>query len=258
MTSTGYSQLLSCKSNDPILDFVNHPFVDTSTFHSFIPNKFLTPDLRAVDLSKVLLSNSLGLNFISCQSLFYQSSGQLFGSSALFREFINQLNLVISLCNHLEARYLIFGSPDNRKGFLDVNPTILLDRFQFINNLMLDHNLLFCIEHINPSLLACDETFCTSFLNTCAFVAHLNLSSIKVNADLAMYMLDLGISELTTSLLDSFTNQILKNLSVVSHVHASLPGLVDFNKEQRDLIEHNLAPFCHNYSIPIVYEVLPT
>jgi hypothetical protein len=248
--------LLTCKSEDPLASFASHPNVSpASCVHSFIPGVFTNAD-NSIDYFQLHKSFSIGLRFISCQSLFFDSPAQLFKSDYLFDLFIAQLNHICKLCQLLEAKYLVFGSPNNRIGYEEVSSPVAFERMKTINGLMQTFDLFFCIEHVLPPACRSDEVFCTTLDSCFDFVRSLNLSRICVNPDLGMFTCEHGSSILTHQIARAFVDTVNNSCDIVKHIHISLPGLRPFSANEEQIVENIIYPSFSQMKYPLVYEVL--
>lgn len=251
----GFSQLLTCQQPEPLKAFCNHPSVNPDCIHSFLPHFLLSdgsPDSHAIEYSF-----HHGINYISCQSLFYKDTSQLFQDYYSFLDFASRISVVSSLSSSIGSRYLILGSPSNRQSFNICPHSDIINRFSSLNDILAHHNQVLCIEPVHPLCTPISTFgFCETLLSTLDFVKSLGLPHIKVNADLAMYMFDNGYTTLSALIFEKFLQAIDLHIHYIPHVHLSLPGLIPFSSDQQTMLLDILAATDLPSRTHFVYEVM--
>jgi sugar phosphate isomerase/epimerase len=161
---------------------------------------------------------SYDINFISCQSILFNTTINVFKDSDKLLEHYRN---VVEICNNLGITKVVFGSPKVRHlGETTEGQAIQL--FNKIGNIGEEFGVICCLEP-NAKKYGC--TWLTNLVDTVDFVKKVNHSHIKINYDLGNYLME-----------EDNYNWSSETLKLIGHVQVSnsflkpLSELADENK----------------------------
>jgi sugar phosphate isomerase/epimerase len=168
------------------------------------------------------------IKFSSCQSILYNTNIKIFENTI---DFLKHYEKVCNICNELNIKYIVFGSPTSRH-LVDGIDTISL--FKQIGYISEKYDIICCIEP-NSKLYGC--TWLTNLNEVLEFIKNVDHKNIMINFDLGNYIME------------NDTSDINNVLSYIAHIQISLPYLNSFH-----LIDDNTR-LIYNKIIKILNDV---
>ena len=157
-----------------------------------------------------------GIELVGMQSLLFGTKNlDLFGGVKIQEEMLSHLERVVSIASILGIKFLVFGSPKNRKSKLVPSSevqSVARDFFLKLGDIGCKHDVTICIEP-NPTLYNFD--FLTSSLEAAQFVSELKHPNIKMQLDTGTVIIND----------EKIKNEIKQYKKQVGHLHLSTTNL---------------------------------
>ena len=166
---------------------------------------------------------AISMPYTSCQSILYGTGIKIFEQPD---EFCRHYEYVCSICNALDIKYIVFGSPSARHRVDGIDHIGL---FRQIGEISAKYGVICCIEP-NSSKYGC--TWLTHLDQVVEFVKSVAHSAVMINFDFGNYYME------------SDTSDIEKAMPYIAHIQVSLPFLDSFNhgddiyKQYRSILQH--------------------
>ena len=189
------------------------------------------------------------IKFYSMQSvLFKKKNAYLFGNKIQQKIFFNEIKKKIYLSKKIGIKVIVFGSPSNKKIFLENNfdnlNNIAYNAFKKITKICSKNKICFCIE-ANPKLYNCEYLNYTK--DAIRLVKQINSNFFKLNLDLGTIIENK----------ESFESIIQDNIRLIGHVQISAPYLKDVLYYKNTIIKFIKELKVNNYQKYISIERLP-
>ncbi len=123
------------------------------------------------------LTDKYNLSICGLQSVFYDTDINIFSDN---QGFIRHFEKLFQVCKILDAKYIVYGSPNSRNILNNQNEKIFIETFKQISSF--DTNILICIEPI-PKEYNCN--FITNMAECQVVVNRIKKDNIKSHIDLA-------------------------------------------------------------------------